>query len=75
MRVKKRFRRLPAIVVIPLLATAAFVALAAVVQAIREDSWAPILAIGWFPAVLIASFPVPASGRSCRSRFRSLVRH
>jgi hypothetical protein len=58
-----------------MLATAAFVAIAAIVQAIREDSWAPIVTIGWLPAVLIALFSAPASGRSCRSRFRSRAGH
>ena len=36
----------------------AFVAVAAIVQAIREGSWGPIISVGWLPAVIVASSPV-----------------
>jgi len=55
------------------LAIAAFVAVASVVQAIRQGSWAPIWAIGWLPAVLVASLWTPASRRPCRPRLRNLA--
>ena len=42
---------------------AAFVAVATVVQAIREGSWGPIVSVGWLPAVVIASWP--AARRRC----------
>jgi len=32
----------------------AFVAVAAIVQAIREGSWGPIISVGWLPAVIVA---------------------
>src|SRR5262245_55734902 len=59
----KSSKRPPMVVVISVLAIAAFVTVASVVQAVRQDSWAraPILAIGWLPAVLVASLWTPAS--------------
>lgn len=60
-------------VVMMTLAIAAFVAVASVVQAIRQGSWAPIWAIGWLPAVLVASLWTPASRRPCRPRLRNLA--
>ena len=41
----------------------AFVAVAAIVQAIREGSWGPIISVGWLPAVIVASRP--GSDRRC----------
>ena len=41
----------------------AFVAVAAIVQAIREGSWGPIISVGWLPAVIVASWP--GVGRRC----------
>ena len=41
----------------------AFVAVAAIVQAIREGSWGPIISVGWLPAVIVASRP--GVGRRC----------
>ena len=41
----------------------AFVAVAAIVQAIREGSWGPIISVGWLPAVIVASRP--GSVRRC----------
>ena len=69
----KRSRRIRSAMAISVSVIAAVVALATVVQAIRQDSWAPIWAIGWLPAVLVASLWAPASRRPCRPRLRSLV--
>ena len=46
---------------------AAFVAVAAIVQAIREGSWEPVLSVGWLPAVIVASWPC-ARRRCLRGR-------
>ena len=70
----KRLGRLPAIAAIPFLAIAAFIMVATMVQAIRQDTWAPIWSIGWLPAVLVASLWAPASGKSCWPRLRGLPR-
>jgi hypothetical protein len=70
----KRVGRLPAIVAIPFLAIAAVIAVASVVQAIRQDSWGPIWAIGWLPAVLVASLWAPAVDKPCWPRLRGLSR-
>ena len=66
----RSFGRVPAVVAVLLAATAGFVAVACVVQAIRLDSWEPIWSIGWLPAVVVASLWAPASGRSCLQRVR-----
>ena len=42
---------------------AAFVAVSSIVQAISEGSWGPIIAVGWLPAVIVASWP--GAGRRC----------
>ena len=42
---------------------AAFIAVAAIVQAIRQGSWGPIISVGWLPAVIVASRP--GSVRRC----------
>ena len=70
----KRFGRLPAIAAIPFLAIAAFVAVASILQAIREESWGPIWSIGWLPAVLVASLWTPASAKHCWPRLRGPAR-
>ena len=70
----KRFGRRPAIVAIPFLAVGALIAVASVVQAIRQDSWEPIWSIGWLPAVVVAVLWAPGSGKPCRPRLRSLAR-
>jgi hypothetical protein len=69
----KSSKRPPTAVVIPVLAIAAFIVVAGVVQAIREESWAPIWSIGWLPAVLVASLWTAASRKPCRPRLRSLT--
>jgi hypothetical protein len=57
--------------VIAVLATAAFVAVASVVQAVRHDSWGPILSVGWLPAVLVASLWTAAPRKPCAPRLRN----
>lgn len=66
----KSARRLPAVVRIPFLAIAAFVAAATVAQAIRQDSWGPIWSIGWLPAVIVAATWTTAGTERCRPRPR-----
>ena len=56
----------PAMAVI--LSAALLVVVATAVDAIRHDSWGPVWAIGWLPAVLLGSLYRPA--RRCRP-FRS----
>jgi roadblock/LC7 domain-containing protein len=34
---------------------AAFVAVSSIALAVRQDSWAPIVSVGWIPAVIAAS--------------------
>jgi hypothetical protein len=36
---------------------AVFVAVSSIVQAISQHSWAPIVSVGWLPAVVAASWP------------------
>ena len=47
----------------------AIVAVSSVVQAIRQGSWDPIIAVGWLPAVVIATWP--GTRRRCLPRRRS----
>ena len=47
---------------------AVFVAVATIVQAVRQDSWGPVIATGWVPAVIVATWP--AVYRRCRVRRR-----
>ena len=61
---------MPPIVAIIALAIAAFVSVATIVQAIKLHSWGPIWAIGWLPAVLLASLSAPSSRVSCWARLR-----
>ena len=43
--------------------TAGFIAVAVAAQAIRQNSWSPVVEMGWLPAVIVAS----GSGfRRCR---------
>ena len=53
-------------------AAAALVAVSSVVLAIRQGSWAPIVSVGWIPAVIIAIWP--GTHRRCGSRWRSPAR-
>jgi len=41
----------------------ALIAISSIVQAISEGSWGPIIAVGWLPAVIVASWP--GVGRRC----------
>src|SRR5262249_42439789 len=50
------------------LAAAAFVALASIVDAVRTDSFGPIWAVGWLPAVFVGVLYRPSSGRQCWGR-------
>jgi hypothetical protein len=36
---------------------AIFVAGSAIALAVRQSSWAPIISVGWIPAVIVASWP------------------
>ena len=51
---------------------AALVAVSATVLAIRQGSWAPIISVGWIPAVIVAVWP--GTHRRCVSRGRSPAR-
>ena len=53
-------------------AAAVLVAAASVAQAIRQDSWAPVISVAWLPAVVAAAWP--GSGRRCLSRRRTPAR-
>jgi hypothetical protein len=70
----KRSGRRPATIAVLVSTIAALAAVATAVQAIRLDSWGPVWATGWLPAVLLASLRAPASHTSCRLRLRSLAR-
>ena len=43
---------------------AVYAAVATIVQAVRQGSWAPVIATGWVPAVIVAAWP--ATSRRCR---------
>jgi hypothetical protein len=45
---------------------AAFVAVSSITLAIRQDSWGPIVSVGWLPAVIVATWP--ATYRRCLPR-------
>lgn len=47
---------------------AVFIAVATIVQAVRQGSWAPVVATGWVPAVIVATWP--GTYRRCRVRRR-----
>jgi hypothetical protein len=42
---------------------ALFVAVSSVVQAVSEGSWAPVLSVGWMPAVIVAAWLGACRGR------------
>jgi hypothetical protein len=52
------------------LAVAAVVLGLSVVQAVRQDSFQPILMIAWLPAVLVAGFYKPSNAKRCSLRLR-----
>jgi hypothetical protein len=45
----------------------AVVAVSSIVQAVRQGSWAPIISVGWLPAVVVATWWPSTRGR-CRPR-------
>jgi hypothetical protein len=47
----------------------ALVAVASAAQAIRQNSWTPIVSVAWLPAVIVATWP--GSGRRCLPRRRT----
>ena len=51
---------------------AVFVAVSSIVLAVRQGSWAPIISVGWIPAVIVAVWP--GTHRRCVSRGRSPAR-
>ena len=51
---------------------AVFVAVSSIVQAVGQGSWAPIISVGWIPAVVIAAWP--GTYRRCLPRRRSPAR-
>jgi hypothetical protein len=54
---------------VAVLVVAALVTGLSFAQAVSQDSWEPILLIGWLPAVLIGAFYRQSSaGRSCSDR-------
>ena len=52
------------------LAVAAIVLGLSVVQAVRQDSFQPILMVGWLPAVLVATLSKPSAAKRCSLRLR-----
>jgi ribose/xylose/arabinose/galactoside ABC-type transport system permease subunit len=48
---------------------AALVAVSAVVQAVRQGSWSPLIAVGWLLAVVAAT--LPGASRRCLPRRRN----
>jgi len=48
---------------------AVFVAAAAAAQAIRLDTWTPVVSVGWLPAVIAATWP--GGCRRCLPRRRT----
>jgi hypothetical protein len=67
-------RRLPPSAVILFLAVAVFIEIASVVQAIRQESWGPMYATGWLPAVVAASY-TSTDVAGCWRRRRRRAQH
>jgi hypothetical protein len=42
------------------------VAVSAIVQAVRQGSWSPLISVGWLPAVIVATWP--RAGYRCLPR-------
>jgi hypothetical protein len=64
-------RRRPVVAAV-VVVVALVVAVAALVDAVRHDSWQPVLSIGWLPAVLVAGlYPTGKSGCWPRRRARA----
>ena len=49
---------------------AAAVLAATAAQALRDHSWAPVWAVGWLPAILVAALATPRGRATCRPRPR-----
>ena len=47
----------------------AIVAVSSIVQAVRQGSWGPVIAVGWLPAVVVATWP--GTRRRCLPRWRN----
>ena len=62
-----RLRELPPLALIAFYAILGFVEVASIVQAIRQQSWAPMYTTGWLPVVVLASMS-PAGARRCGLR-------
>jgi hypothetical protein len=71
---ERRRPRLPAIWVVLLAAAGVFVLVATVVDAVTQDSWAPVWMNAWVPAVLLASLYRPAAGKRCWLIMRGRIR-
>ena len=70
----RRVRRLSTYVEDLVALVAIFVLVAAVVEAVSEDSWGPVWTIAWVPAVLLASLFTGPTSRSCRPLPRGRTR-
>jgi len=46
----------------------AIVAVSSIVQAVRQGSWGPVIAVGWLPAVVVATWWPGTRGRCLRRR-------
>jgi hypothetical protein len=62
-----RLSELPPLALITFYAILVFLEVASIVQAIRQQSWAPMYATGWLPVVVLASLS-PAGARRCGLR-------
>ena len=69
---RNRLRRQPVIAALVVVA-ALLVVVATLVDAVRHDSWQPVLSIGWLPAVLLACLSPTGTG-GCRLRLRARAR-
>jgi hypothetical protein len=73
-RKRNKWSTWPRVVLAIALVLIAFVVVATVVQAVREDSWGLILMIGWLPAVLVGLLYRQPGEPSCRPRLRRLAK-
>jgi asparagine N-glycosylation enzyme membrane subunit Stt3 len=69
----KRLNRHPVVAGL-VLATAVFVVIATIVDAIRHDSWGPIWMTAWLPAVLVAGLG-RSDAKGCLGRARGRAQH
>jgi hypothetical protein len=59
---------------VAVLGVAAIVTGFSIAQAVKEDSFEPLLTIAWLPAVILADTRRPVSGRRCLHRFLGRAR-